>query len=406
LADGVTDNTGSEFRSALSALAETDLDAAKQYYESARSNEQRRVLGAAIAAEMAKNDPLSALAWARANDKGPFPHLQMAALGIVARSDPQLAIAEALKAPNPQTRSSLVSNVMQRLVQSSPADAVVLLDQIHNDDQKRNASQQLASSWIRKDPDAALDWMLSQDETTAGALIGTTLSRLARRDLDTAIRLLPRIDLEDQMGARQQIALQLASNRSPDEAQRFIQQFEGQPDYEQLQATVVSGVAQSDVMAARQLIDQLPVGDARDRAYVQVISQRAQTDPDEAVRWLRSVDNEALRGAATGQLATMWAASDPVAAQRWVSELPFGSPRDDAIVQMAGRWRQPTDEQTQLIAGIEDRDKRGQAKIRQIFNLLQTDPAAVRRLLKDEDISSQQREQVERMLSQRWRLGY
>ncbi len=400
LADGITDSARGEFQSALGALARTDIEAAKQYLTAARSSEERRTLGSAIAAEMARNDPIAAIAWARANDTGLFPYLQMAAVTIVARSDPELAMAEALKVPNSQARSNIVSTVLQQLAQRDPADAVVLLDRIQNEEQRRSASRQLASSWMRKDPDAALDWILSRDEATVGPLISTAMSRLVNRDLDAAIRLLPRVEEGNQSGVRRQIALQLASNRSPDEAQLFIQQFEGQQGYDELQASVITGVAQTDIMMAKQLADQLPLGDARDRAYTQVISQRAQTNPAEAVRWLRSVDNEALRGAATGQLAAMWAASDPVAAERWVSGLPSGSSRDDAIVQISSAWRELTDEQRQLIAGIEDRDKRGQAKIRQVYYLMRSDPAAARRLLKDEDIPSYQRQQVEVALAQ------
>ena len=69
-------------------------------------------------------------------------------------------------------------------------------------------------------------------------------------------------------------------------------------------------------------------------------------------------------------------------------------------MQMSYQWRTPTSDQTALIASIEDRDMRGQAKIRQIYNVMRTDPAKARELLQDDDIPIYLRQQVETRFSQ------
>jgi hypothetical protein len=400
LANGNSGRSSGEYQSAMSALASTDLDAAKQYFEQARSSDDRMMFGSAIASEMAKKDPVGALAWARANDKGPFPYLQMSVLGHIAQTDPQLALTEALDTPNVQMRSQMVSMVVQHIARNDPADAVTYLDQVQDRQQKLEVTQQLASSWIQRDPEAAIDWILSQDKETAGQLVQMAALRLLDTDIDAAIRMLPRVGEQNQESMRQQIAQRLATSRSPDEAQSFIRQFVGQPGYDQLQASLISGVARTDVLMAKQLADQLADGNARDRAYVQVIAQHAQTNPTEAARWLRNVTDERMRGVAAGQLAAQWYAHDPAAAARWVTGLPAGSSRDDAIMQMSSQWRDATPEQEKLIASIEDRDKRGKAKIRQIYNVMRTNPAKARKLLEDEDIPSYERQRVETMISQ------
>ena len=74
-------------------------------------------------------------------------------------------------------------------------------------------------------------------------------------------------------------------------------------------------------------------------------------------------------------------------------------------MQMSSKWRDPTAAQEELIASIEDRGKRGQAKIRRIYKVMQTNPAKARKLLEDEDIPSYKRQQVETMISQYgWRF--
>ena len=69
-------------------------------------------------------------------------------------------------------------------------------------------------------------------------------------------------------------------------------------------------------------------------------------------------------------------------------------------MHMSFQWRDPTAEQMDLIASIEDRDRRGQAKIRQIYYVMRTNPATARELLEYEDIPSFQRQQVEMAISQ------
>ena len=391
--------SSSEFQSAARALASTDLDGAKQYFEQARSADDKQIFGSAIVMELAKTDPMEALAWARENDKGHFALFEMSVLGQIAETDPQLALAEALNTPNVQMLSSVVSSVVQHIARNNPADAVAYLDQIQDRQQKLEVSRQLASTWLNQDPDAAIDWILSQDKETAEQMIQLASYRLVGSNIDAAIRLLPKIDGPNQQIMRQQIAQRLALGGSAGEAQSFIRQFDGQPGYDQLQASVISGVAQTDALAAKQLADQLADGNARNTAYVQVVAQHARSNPDEAARWLHGITDEGMRGAAAGQLALQWHATDPVAAERWVSGLPAGSVRDDAIVQMSMRWADPTPEQGRLVASIEDRDKRGQAKIRQVYSLMLTNPAKAREILEDEDIPSYQRQQVESMLS-------
>jgi hypothetical protein len=343
---------------------------------------------------------MEALKWARANDKERFSNLLMSVLVQIAETNPQLALTEATNAPDARMRSNLVSIIVQQVARNDPANAVVYLDQIRDKKQRLSASQKLASIWIREDPDAAIDWILSQNDQTASEIFRKASSSLLRSDIDSAIRILPRMDEQNQLNMRQQIAQRLAVTRSAGEAQSFIRQFEGQPDYDRLQASVVSGVAKNDVLMAKQLVDQLADGRARDNAYVQVITQRAQTDPIEAARWLSSVKDQSVRAAAAGQIAAQWYENDPTAATQWVSNLPAGSSRDDAVMRLSFGWSNLDADQEDLIASIEDRDKRGKAKVQRIYKLMRTNPVKARKLLDDDDIPSYQRRQAETMISQ------
>ena len=405
LASGKAGRRNNEYRSAMRALAAEDIDAARQYFEQAKSNEDRQMWGSLIAMQMVPDNPGEALRWAREVDIGPRAQIEMMVIGMIARTDPELAFAEAQKTTNINMREHMVSMAIQAIAENDPAQAVAYLEKIKDRNQKNQASQNLLHTWMRKDQEAALAWVLSQDEQSLGQMINQVGSNLLEYDVDSAIKLLPRLDDKYRSGLRQQIVHRLATNRSPSEAQSFVAQFQGEPEYDQLQAALISGVAQSDAIAAKQMVAQISDTDARDTAYVQVIAQRALKNPTEAASWLRSIADEVKRGAAAGQLASNWYANDPAAATRWVSNLQAGTIRDDAIMQMSYRWSESTAETERLIASIKDRDKRGQAKIRRVYSLMRTNPEEARKLLDDSDIPSYLRTQAESNFG-RMRLGY
>ena len=131
------------------------------------------------------------------------------------------------------------------------------------------------------------------------------------------------------------------------------------------------------------------------------MNQVAQSSPDEAAQWLAAIGNEGKRRAAAGRLVHYWHSQDPAAAMQWAKGLPAGLVRDGAIAGLSQRWRTPTTEQERLIASIRDPDMRAQAKVRQAYNLVRTEPARARLLLADEEIPLPERRQIEKMLDQR-----
>ncbi len=404
LASGQDVGRSNEFFSAVRQLVRTDMDAARAYFESYSNQQYRYYFGSIIAQQMVRDDPASALEWARENDSPNRPQIEISVLSTIAASDPQMAIDEALSIDRADRRTMVLTNVITEIGTDDPQAAIGYVDQIPDPQQRRMALMQVSQNWLTREPEAAIDWVLTQEGELANEVIASAGYQLMHTNVDMAIRLLPRLDEESQQGWRLQIAQQLAANRSVGEAQSFVAQFENQPGYERLQASLIEGVALQDPLMAKQLADQLTDLTARDSAYMQIIARRTQTNPTEAINWLANITDDSMRGAATGQLASQWYTTDPQAATIWVTNLPAGPSRDDAIVQMSYQWTEATDTQLDLIASISDRDKRGQAKIRRIYHVMQTDPARARELLQDEDIPDYLRQQTQVNLSRNgWR---
>lgn len=396
LASGNLRRDRNAFFNAMSMLASEDIDLAEQYLHQVTTQEEKQWISSIIIEHKVRKDPVEALAWARANEHGnQISALEMSVLSQIAQKDPELALAEAQRASNVNFRDDLIATVVSHITHSDPKKAIGYLEQIVDRSQREQAASQIASRWLRDDPDAALDWILSNDTETADRMLMGSAHSLIRSDLDAAIRVLPRIRGPQQMNMRIQIAQNLAATRSPAEAQAFVRQFANEPGFDQLQTSLIQGVAHSDRMLARQMADQLTNPRTRDAAYAGIVGQFAQDDPRSAAAMLASMSDERYIGAATAEIATHWHNIDPDAANRWVASLPAGSRRDDAVMQLASQWRDLTREQQALIDSIVDDDKRGQAKLRRVYNLMRTDPARARELLDDPDIPSHHREQVE-----------
>ena len=400
LADGSINRQRGEFYSAMRALAAKDSALVMQYYDRAQSQDEKQAIGRILADKLADEDPALALQWARANDKGDYPHLEMSVLSAIAEHDPQYAIAEALSGSNPQLRREIVANIVASLVRSDPVQAAGLVELIDNPQMRRETESHLVQRWMRTDSDAALEWVLAKDDATAARLLADSQWALLRTDIDAAIRVLPHLEEHQQQNWRSQIAERLASTRSLAEAQAFVRGFEGQPGFEQLQSTVISSLARTDAGRARLMASELSDPKARDSAYAQIAGITAEMDPQAALAMLPSITSDHYRGMATGQIAANWYQSEPAAATRWVSGLPAGAARDDAIMYLSGHWKEHTPAQQALLDSIGDDDKRGQAKLRQVYALLRTDPERARKLLDDPDIPGYRRQQIEAMLKQ------
>jgi len=390
----------SQIYSAMRGVAAGDLDVAMSYYDRLQSTEDRTIMADAIANALAGRDVDAALAWARANETGDTPELEMQVLQKLAQRDLPRAIAEAQNAVNPQMRNSMLAAIIQAAAQSNPQQAIEYMSLIENPNMRDDAAQQAIQTWLRTDVDAAVDWLLAQSEETVDEYIGDFPSYILRRNVDAAIRLLPLVDDRNQQSWRSQIARTLTTERTPSEAMNFIRQFEGEPGYGNLQASVISGIAQRDVLTARQMAAQLPDGDAKDSAYAQIVQVRAATNPQEATTWLDLIGNDVHRGRAASNIVSQWYGNDPPGTERWVQSLAPGPVRDDAISGLVNQWQDYGIAQEELIASISDDGKRVQARLRQIYTLMRRDPVRARELFERVDLPVHERQRLETMFGQ------
>jgi hypothetical protein len=145
---------------ALTQLANTDLEAAINYFDSVSEPRMRNMLATGILQSMARSDPRKALEWARDNDNGNNEQLLMQAIMAVAANDPAIALEAAAVYEPAAERDGLISIVVSSTAQSSPELAIAALDQMPRGRQKSQTAQQLVSAWSQVDAKSAMNWAL------------------------------------------------------------------------------------------------------------------------------------------------------------------------------------------------------------------------------------------------------
>ena len=382
---------------ALQSIASMDLDAAKIYYEQLGSEDDRRTLGYAIVEEIARTDFDQAIAWARAHESADYPMLVMQLLQTRASTDPDRALAESQAYPDSRWRDMLISNVIQSIAHEDPRKALQLADAIGGGQRQMNAQRHVLAQWANDDPEAAVNWLINQDEDVARELLSEG-SSLIRENTDAAIRMLPLLDEDAAQRWRYQITERLAASRSPEEAMAFANRFQGQEDFAKLQSAVVMGVAHRDPDRAMALAAQLSDVHARDAAYAQIVGRTSGSNPAESVAMLNMISTEAYREMAAGSIASEWTGSDPAAARRWVDSLQPGRTRDAAVAGYVTRLDRIGPAEEALIESIDSREAREQAKISRVYRVMRSNPQRARELLDDPDISESYRRRISRSL--------
>ena len=390
---------------ALGAIAESDFELALEYHDRLSSQRDKQILGGAIAAVLAKRDVDEALAWARANDTGAFPTQTMRVIHEIAQHDPQRALDIALAEEKPRERQVMLQSVFQALAQRDPQQALSYLDQLSPGERRTEATQQLVSMWVQLQPDAAVDWILSQNDDVRERYMSRSVRTLIQTDIDAAIRLLDRMPAEQSEGLRNQVVRQLAERGSVDEARRYLRRFEGQDGYDMLKASMISGVAQADPVAAQQLIGELPAGQARDSAMAEIIQQGAVRNPAEAATWLASINDNSRRTQATNSVILHWARQDAPAATRWVNQMQRGLDRDTAILALARNWKDVGPTEQALIDSMASPGMRSQINMQRIIGVMRTDPRRAVELVDELELTDEQRQQAEQWIERvRYRM--
>jgi hypothetical protein len=251
-----------------------------------------------------------------------------------------------------------------------------------SDAQSAQAMQRLVDSWMGRDPEAALGWVLAQGTEVDVDVLGSAAQTIAARDPVAAAAFADRVPPAQRSGWIVQVATHYGRN-DPQGAAVWLAQYQGLEFYEAALRQVTVGAAETNPQAAAGMVSQASPG-VQLGAASQVASALAQQDPRGALRWAESLGDPRARTSAVGAAVAAWAATDLPAARRWSLNQQPGEDRDQILGLLVMGAAASGEFDRDLLAGFDSDGLRDQAAGSAIRLIARSNPAQARDLLERE----------------------
>lgn len=267
---------------------------------------------------------------------------------------------------DPMARDAALNRCMAGM---SPELAADLLAGLGPEDLKGVAARRLFDHWATGNPGEAAAWAQGQgDPETRQSYLNVAALRWAATDLKAAAdwaRSLPegegrteimaavgaeavrsdplealRMGVELPAGAAQADLISRAAAEwavtDRDSAVAWAKQIEDEALRQRVTGQVVVASAEQDPAGAATIaLQQMPLGEERDRALVSVVQRWVQTDPAVASAWVSEFPEGAVGRDAMDNLVNLWADRDLVASGNWLLTLRAGELRNVGILAYA-----------------------------------------------------------------------
>ncbi|HSD73641.1 MAG TPA: hypothetical protein VLB75_02660 [Steroidobacteraceae bacterium] len=351
-----------------------------------------------IAEAYVGQSPQEALNWALGIGGARGRTLWAHMLRQMAVYDPREALRIALSAENPSQRTTALASVVPMIAKSDPALAMSLLEKVPGNTQLQVIGE-IAAQLAETSLASAVGWLDSLDDSVGPRAWSGLGGSIAYREPDVAAELLDRVPRE----ARDQWIATIANayaQSDPAKAVQWMRRFENEPGYAAIVQQVAMNAAAVDPESALDVIDRLAEGKKREQVLAGTMHMIAFQQPEIAARLLEEISDENLRAQAMSGVASTWAQSDLPAARKWVMSIPAGPSRDQALANMIGNVARADEDVVSLIALIQSPDLRQNAVLNAAMNLAQTNPEAMRTLLRRYPLDPRYQQHIDRMLKQ------
>ena len=231
----------------------------------------------------------------------------------------------------------LRERLLARWTRLAPAAASAWVVGIDDPAERGEGMLQVAVAWAESDPSAAAGWATSlSNENERFELLLQLAHEAVREEPLRALELaagLPAGPSRDGLFAQ---AAGSWATRDPQAAAEWARSLSAEAGRERaLESVAVNWAGTDGIAAAKFALENLPRGDALDRAVVAVVQRWAQSDPRSVAAWIEQLEPEAFQGTAADNLVSNWFARDVPGPATWLESLPPGALRDDCIASYA-----------------------------------------------------------------------
>ena len=370
------------------AMAEQDVTLALQAHDSAPRGMASDAFLSATLTSFGHKDPDAALAWLESFDS-PSPSMQAAVFHGIAQTDFERAyrlLTEEFPAAlsSPGALDELVSRAVQDPASASRA-AEALLE--IGTDRAGQVLQEVAGTWAQRDPESLVDWMVENAATIQPQLARSIGLGIATSDLESALDLVDRLPPSIGNAWVPQIAGSYA-RQDPLAALDWIARYQGQAFYDEARSQAVLRAAESDPELVASMLPGMPAT-LQASAVPNIATAWVQRDPRAAAAWAAGLEGAVAEAGAAGLVVRDWMRRDLDAATRWSLDLPRGRMRDEALANLIGGSYGVNFDPRPIFEEIESPDMRRSAVFGAAISKRSTDPDLARHfyeLLLDDEV--------------------
>ncbi|MEM7283952.1 MAG: hypothetical protein AAF438_20240 [Pseudomonadota bacterium] len=267
-----------------------------------------------VAHQFATQNPEEALAWAEQLPVNQRVSVINQVVNGIAQNDPRAALSYVTSMGGTAGRQGL-RQVMGNIAMAEPSVAAEYVTALAEGAERDQLISQIASHWSMRDPEGAINWVMSLGAHQNEAIMREVGSMLASRSPDLAARY-----LDQTKGAlRNQWITQIAAGyarRDPDRALAWLEQYKNQPVYATALSRFIPQIAHRDPQRALSIIER--AGTQSPQMISMVVSQWSESDLEGARRWLQNSSPE-IQEAGAGSLVQSWARFDYNGASTWAA---------------------------------------------------------------------------------------
>jgi hypothetical protein len=285
------------------------------------------------------------------NDAGPFNPAHLAdlkkvvsALSQLVKIDPQLALnyLDKLTSANGALGSGDYRAIFADFGTNDPATGKMIAELLPPGSEQNGAITGLFSSWIRTDPQAALDWyaIMRPGQPLTGV---SWLENIANNSPHPEVAAQFISNIQDET-TRNAYILRIAPlfgagpNKDPDAAMDWLNQVATGATYNKAVTSIVTSLAKNDPAAAASVLNKITDPAILQASIATVASGWGSKDPQAALTWAQTLPDSdaATQASALNSIVTSWSKSDPNAVAAYVQSSATPSlylPADPAIAQ-------------------------------------------------------------------------
>ncbi len=394
--DGYTASSNQAGYAAFEQLALQDFAQAQAYAEQAPASASKTHMLKLLIRSLARDDQQAALQLADQYQQQGSKGLLDDLVNNLVRSSPADALVLLESNANIDGYSGHVARAIGGLTDMDPQRALIKVQSLGDEEVRLAANKQLVMVWARQDANAALRYVLR----TQGLLQnpGGLSIDLSDVDVDLAMQYFDQASTKEHDGNIYSFVRSLVEQQSVNELINLLQRHRSNKKFDAIKTSAMHALSNSDPQQVIPLIDTFWQGRERSTAFLQLASTIANEDPRVAMGLLSRVTEAADQRQFIYRVLGSWSRRDAPAAKAWVLNMPAGNNRDDAINALADKLSSSSRQDMQLIESIENVRRRNDALLSLLIQEARDAPQESLRRAREFKLEKQSMEYLTRLV--------